>query len=89
MKRTLRNQGSSGNPTAHQIMGALRSRGSSLRRWALGAGYGYTSVHRAVQTWAGRTDRRPHGGQAREIMARLRADLGPELVPDVGQKEAR
>ena len=64
------------------ILQALRDRGSSLNVWAEARGYAPRSAYHAVKTWGGRTDRAPVGGISRSIMADLRADLGPEIVPD-------
>ena len=74
---------------AARVLLALREHAGSARRWALGRGYPPRAVLFAIHTWAGRTDRRPHGGQARDIMDALRADLGPELVPPVAPPDER
>ena len=76
----------SGNPRstgAREALAALRARGSNGRRWAADHGYHWRTVYSVLHVWVGRTDRRPHGGLARQILADLRADLGAELVPDV------
>lgn len=65
------------------IRQALRDRGSSLNAWAKDRGYPVRTVYSCVETWAGRTDRAPHGGVSRSIMADLRAELGSDLVPEV------
>lgn len=88
MKHKINGQRYSGNPYAEAIQAALRAQGRSLRRWALARGYPVSSVFVAVQTWAGRTDRPPQGGQSRQILAELRADLGADLVPDIEPEEA-
>lgn len=88
MKHKINGQRYSGNPYAESIQAALRAQGRSLRRWALARGYPVTSVYVAVQTWAGRVDRHPQGGQSRQILAELRADLGADLVPEMPQQEA-
>lgn len=63
------------------IMAALCRRGSSLNAWATAHGYRPRTVYATVSTWGGRTDRAPLGGLGREIMAKLRQDLGSDVVP--------
>lgn len=53
----------------------LRARKLSLQKWALKHGYVPRTVHITAQRWWDRTDRAPHGGLARQIMADLRRDL--------------
>lgn len=53
----------------------VRSRGFSLPDFARRRGYLYHTVFVTVQRWGHRTDRQPHGGIARQIMADLRAEL--------------
>lgn len=65
-----------------KILTALTERGSNLGKWANEHGYKGGTVYKSVSRWAGRTDRSPHGGLSRHIMADLRADLGPEVVPE-------
>lgn len=61
---------------AAAIKRALRTRGTSLSGWARTHGYEPRTVRLAVQRWAGRTDRTPHGGLSRRIMAQLTTELG-------------
>lgn len=49
--------------------------GISLRKWAKANSYPERTVQITVQRWAHRTDRVPHGGLARQIMAKLRTDI--------------
>lgn len=70
------------------IRQALKARRTSLNAWAKSRGYRVRTVYSAVETWAGRTDRAPHGGISQSIMADLRADLGNELVPEVRREAA-
>ena len=49
--------------------------GVSLRAWALGRGFRPGTVYAAVRSWGWRLDQAPHGGLARQIVARLKADL--------------
>lgn len=67
---------------AARVRAALVARGSTMRAWALHHGYPPVSVYCAVNTWARRPDKRPHGGQARRIIAQLRDDLGADVVPE-------
>lgn len=53
----------------------LRNRGVSLYSFAKRHGYVYRTVCITVQRWGHRTDRTPHGGLARQIMADLKAEL--------------
>ena len=53
----------------------LRKRGKNLRSWALEKGYHPRTVSIVVQRWGQRTDRKPHGGIGRQIMADLRREL--------------
>ena len=64
------------------IRHSLRQRGDSIPKFAERHGYAVRTVYQAVETWAGRTDRDPLGGISRSIMADLRAELGPDVVPD-------
>jgi len=66
-----------------QIRAKLIGAGSSLNAWAKSRGYNPRTVYLTVDTWAGRTDRQPHGGTAQRIMSDLRKDLGAEVVPEV------
>jgi len=66
---------------AKRIKAELRERGTSLFAWATDHGYPLSTVYTTVDRWAGRTDRTPHGGLARQIIEQLRADLGAEVVP--------
>jgi hypothetical protein len=57
------------------VAAALRARGLSLRQFARRQGYVYRTVCITVQRWGQRSDRQPHGGLARRIMAELLAEL--------------
>ena len=65
-----------------KIRTALRTRDTSLGKWAEEHGYKRDIAYYVVRHWAGR-ERQPLGGIGRQIMADLRAYLGPEIVPDV------
>ena len=67
--------------SSQRIYAALRARGTSVPAWARAHGYQPRTVYQVIERWAHRTDRPPHGGMARQIIADLRAELGPELVP--------
>lgn len=67
---------------AGAVLQALASRGTPLYTWAPAHGYQRRTVYQTVHRWAGRTDKYPHGGIARQIMADLRKDLGTELIPE-------
>lgn len=71
-----------------RIRDALRKRGTSLNAWAAAHDYRPRTVYDAVQIWGDRTDRAPLGGISRSIMADLRADLGPEILPVPAAREA-
>ena len=58
------------------IKAKLKERGKSLRGWAIERGYHPRTVSTVTQRWEQRTDRNPHGGIARQIMADLRRELG-------------
>lgn len=77
------------NQVAQRVKRALKERGSSLNAWARKKGYTPRSAYSAVDTWADRTDREPLGGISRAIMADLRKELGPKVVPRVKNKGAR
>jgi hypothetical protein len=64
------------------IRAALIARGSSLALWARSNGFEERTAYQVVRRWAGRTDRAPHGGLARQIIASLRDELGAELLPE-------
>ena len=60
-------------PTQEQIDKALAASQTNLCAWAKKRRYKYTTVYNTVNRWAGRTDRTPHGGIAREIMKKIAA----------------
>lgn len=64
-----------------EIKAALRKRGTTLSAWAIEHGYPISTAHAVVDRWAGRTDRIPLGGFARQIMSQLRDELGTEIIP--------
>ncbi|SMF96824.1 hypothetical protein SAMN02949497_4235 [Methylomagnum ishizawai] len=47
----------------------------SLYAFAKSEQFNYRTVKQTVQRWGHRTDKEPHGGTAKQIMARLRARL--------------
>lgn len=57
------------------VKAKLRKCGKSLHAWALAHGYPPSTVYNVVQRWEHRTDRQPHGGISRQIMAELRREL--------------
>ncbi|TAN71578.1 MAG: hypothetical protein EPN17_00810 [Methylobacter sp.] len=65
-------------PTQEQIAHALETRGTNLCAWAKEREYKYTTVYNTVQRWAGRNDRTPHGGIARQIMSDLASYIGED-----------
>ena len=60
------------------IKARLRKCGKSLHAWALEQGYLPSTVYSVVRRWEHRTDRKPHGGIGRHIMADLRRELDEE-----------
>lgn len=48
---------------------------ASLAQWARDRGFRRSAVAMAIRRWGQRSDRRPHGGISRAIMAALREDL--------------
>lgn len=76
-----------------RVRSVLIARGSSLRAWGIawaarrGAQTpaqlqsGYNTVKRTVERWAGRDDLPRPGTLGAQIMAALRADLGPWVIP--------
>lgn len=61
--------------TVEKIREELKERGTSLQAWALRKGYVPRTVNIVVHRWAHRTDRVPHGGLSRQIMADLHREL--------------
>mgnify|MGYP006886055728 CR=1 FL=1 len=53
----------------------LRKRGDSLRAWSLRNGFAPRTVYVTIKRWGNRTDRQPHGGFGRQIMALLRKEV--------------
>ena len=66
---------------AKRVRDALLERGSSLGQWADAHGFKRETAYSVVRNWAGR-GRRPLGGISRQIIAALRAELGPEILPE-------
>jgi gp16 family phage-associated protein len=66
--------------TPSKVRAALRTRGTSLRRWAIAKGYHPATAYQVVREWSGRS-RRPLGGIGRSIIADLRAELGNDILP--------
>ena len=62
--------------TAHRAVGFVRQALApvSLGQWARRHGYLPATVSVVLHRWAWRPDVAPHGGMARQIMARLWAD---------------
>lgn len=60
-----------------EVRGRLALAGyRSLAEWARQHGYAPVTARAVVYAWGERTDRGPHGGIARQVMADLRATLG-------------
>jgi hypothetical protein len=65
--------------TPQAVKPALDTRADfTLYDFAKRRGYVYRTVCITVQRWGHRTDRTPHGGLARQIMADLKAELFQE-----------
>jgi hypothetical protein len=63
-------------PAPQAVKPALDARADySLYDFAKRHGYVYRTVCITVQRWGRRTDRQPHGGLARQIMAELKIEL--------------
>jgi len=60
---------------AVNIKDMLRRRGKTLRAWAIEMGYPPSTVYSVVRRWENRTDRIPHGGFGRQIMAGLKKEM--------------
>ena len=58
-------------PTQQNILDALQQNETNLCAWSKDHEYKYTTVFNTVLRWAGRDDRTPHGGLARQIMSDL------------------
>lgn len=58
-----------------KIKAALAVRGQCLYSWAKNHGYLHPTVYVTVKRWGNRSER-PHGGIARDIMEKLRRELG-------------
>lgn len=58
-------------PTQEQISQALKKCDTNLCAWAKVRGYKYPTVWNTAKRWAGRDDRPPHGGFARQIIKEL------------------
>lgn len=83
-----------------RIKAALVARDSSLRAWGLAWGRqrgftdqedlqnAYNTVRRTVERWAHRPDA-PRGLLGASIMAALRADLGPTVIPPAREPPSR
>ncbi|MDS4020444.1 MAG: hypothetical protein RKR03_08030 [Candidatus Competibacter sp.] len=57
------------------IKAKLKEGGKSLRGWAIARGYSPATAQTVVRRWGNRTDKKPHGGISRQIMADLRHEL--------------
>jgi hypothetical protein len=53
--------------------------GKSVEAWALDKGMKPDTARRVLRRWAGRMDRRPHGGISRQVIGQLEGDLGLRL----------
>ena len=60
-----------GIPTQQNILDALQRNETNLCEWSKAHEYKYVTVFHTVLRWAGRDDRTPHGGLARQIMSDL------------------
>lgn len=60
---------------------------ASMRAWAHAHGYERQLVAWTVKTWGNRTDRRPHGGLTRQVMADLRVTFDQQKTPAMRQAE--
>lgn len=58
-------------PTQDQIKESLERSGTNLCAWSTERKYNYPTVFTTVKRWAGRADKTPHGGIARQIMSDL------------------
>lgn len=57
------------------IKAKLKRCGKTLHAWALEKGYPPSTVYSVVRRWENRTDRLPHGGFGRQIMAGLKKEM--------------
>lgn len=55
---------------------------TSIDTWAKAHGYERKTASYCIRTWGNRTDRRPHGGISRALMADLHATLAKGLRPE-------
>lgn len=62
-------------PPTQDLKALIKELGFSLPNFARRRGYGYVTVFTTLKRWGHRTDRQPHGGIARQIMADLRAEV--------------
>jgi len=53
--------------------------GKSVEAWAIDNGEKPDTARRAIRVWAGRMDRRPHGGVYQRVIGKLERDLGVRL----------
>jgi hypothetical protein len=61
---------------------------ASLNEWGRAFGHKSGCLHTTVNTWGHRTDRTPHGGLSRAVMADLRATLTQGIRPSDQQQTA-
>lgn len=54
---------------------------ASLNEWGRAFGHKSGCMHTTINTWGHRTDRTPHGGLSRAVMADLRATLTQGIGP--------
>ncbi len=64
-------------PSTEPVSRLLRRAGGwrGISDWARDRGFRPDTALLVIRRWYGRTDRRPHGGISRQIMAQLEADL--------------
>ena len=65
-----------------QVRARLVERGSSLRQFALNAGYEPRTVTQAVSRWAGKSER-PRGRLTYRILRDLSVAIGKEVPPGI------
>lgn len=61
---------------------------TSVAAWARAHGYERLTAGVTIRNWCDRTDRSPHGGIARRVMADLRRTLAEKVTPDEQARRA-
>ncbi len=66
-------------PSTEPVSRLLRRAGGwrGISDWARDRGFRPDTALLVIRRWYGRTDRRPHGGISRQIMAQLEHDIAP------------